>query len=211
MVKSTSIAQHRGRVHSAKRRLLYILIICLLLIVGYVILSQHHRIVLNAKSAVTEHFLQEVLKPHLRSMDLKRQFFDITAQSAVHVDDNHVILTNPYAIMTLLSGEKVEVTALSGTYNNSDDTLYLSGNVVLITSDGNSAFTHSATVFLKTHRIVGQEKLQLFTPQDVLQSDGFELMHDHKHIILTGHVIGLIAPSNRQALRIITPPAPSRP
>lgn len=117
----------------------------------------------------------EMIAPRLIGEDAKQRPFVITATTAQREDGtNHIRLVTPVLIRDQDGPDQMRVTAKQGVYDESAGKLELSGDVQMMTRQGE--FTSPAALYdSKTGEIVGRGQVQASGSSGELKAGSFEL------------------------------------
>jgi lipopolysaccharide export system protein LptC len=115
--------------------------------------------------------------------------YDVTAASAVQdiKRPNVIELNDPDAKISLSASGTIHVTAVSGVYDSTRDTLVLRTNVHLRTDSGYDAVLKIATIDLKAGTMVSDEPVTVVTSNTTIASDRMQTL-DAGRVIFEGNV-----------------------
>ncbi|MCD8496900.1 MAG: LPS export ABC transporter periplasmic protein LptC [Alphaproteobacteria bacterium] len=121
----------------------------------------------------------ELVSARFESRDSSGRPYVITAERAVQgrpeqgQDDKTIYLDGPHGEMTLESGEKIEVKAANGAYQQEREELNLNGGVHFGTTDGYRANTEEVFVHLKNSQAQSSSVLEGEGPAGSVRAQGF--------------------------------------
>jgi lipopolysaccharide export system protein LptC len=115
--------------------------------------------------------------------------YDVTAASAIQdiKRPNVIELNEPDAKISLSESGIVHVTAATGVYDSTRDTLVLRTNVHLRTDSGYDAVLKIASIDLKAGTMVSDEPVTVVTGNATIASDRMQTL-DSGRIVFDGHV-----------------------
>jgi lipopolysaccharide export system protein LptC len=124
----------------------------------------------------------------LVGVDEDNQPFKISAAEARQGEDgiNSVILDRPAGEIAMKDGTELTMQADNGLYNRNEDRLELSGSVTVTHGDGYRLQTESATVLMKSGRASGNQLIDGYGPEGLIQGEGFEIVDKGKTVRILG-------------------------
>lgn len=130
------------------------------------------------------------------SIDGNGRPFSITADLIVALDDGspRMMLTNPYAEMTLDDGSWIALLASSGVYDRSARQVTLVGNVKLFHDSGFEAETNSVVIDLAEMTASGSDPVRAQGPDGIITSDGFRVDQNGERLVFTGNSLATLYP-----------------
>lgn len=130
----------------------------------------------------------ELINPRFESANADRQPYVITASRAEQTLDNQklVVMEGPVANITLSPGSILDAEALKGTYDQTDETLVLDGNVKLRHNNGYTLESSYLHVQLKDHIATTPKPVTIFGPDATLEAKGMSGNPNTGVLIFTG-------------------------
>ncbi len=124
----------------------------------------------------------------LVGVDEDNQPFKVSAVEARQGADgiNTVLLNRPAGEIAMKDGAELTMQADSGLYNRKEDRLELSGAVTVTHGDGYRLQTESATVMMKSGRAIGNQLIDGYGPEGLIQGEGFEILDKGKTVRILG-------------------------
>lgn len=121
--------------------------------------------------------------------DEQGQPYMVTASSIVQRSGGVSLLTTPQGSIVLKSGAWLMLKSIVGKFNQQDDSLGLSGHVMLYRNDGTIMTTSQATINMRTSSATGKMPVQVSGPFGVLNAqNGFALADHGDKIMFNGPV-----------------------
>jgi len=129
-----------------------------------------------------------MLNARYDGVDERSQPFSVTANMATQSrpDDDLVHLELPKADMTLEDGAWLALTARTGAYQRTTETLDLAGSVSLFHDKGVEMRTESARIDLRAGTAEGQEPVEGQGVFGTIDAEGFRVLDRGQTIIFTG-------------------------
>ncbi len=127
----------------------------------------------------------KMMQPTLTGFDRKSQAYVLKASSALQdpLDPSVIVLEKVVANLKLKkSGDLVNVTADTGTYNGDKETLLLVDNVRVTSSSGYTALLSTADVHLKKGSVTSDRPVIVLMPTGKIEANGVELTDDGNNI-----------------------------
>ena len=143
-----------------------------------------------------------MLNPHYTGVDRQNRPYVLSADTArqVSADINDLIgLDGPKADLTTGNGSWIELSAFTGTYKPTAQTLDLFGNVALFIDRGDEFHTDSATIDLSRNTAQGGDRVTGQGPFGAVAAEGFRIMDGGETILFTGHTDLTIDPERQHA------------
>ena len=130
----------------------------------------------------------EVLNPRFYSVDAEDRPYSIVADEADQAAGDSAIidLDVPQAEMEMAGGEKIWLDAEAGTYNQTDELVYLEGNVVLRHEDGTVFVTETANVDIAEGLAWGDRAIDGEGPFGDIAAQGFRVFDEGATVVFTG-------------------------
>ena len=114
---------------------------------------------------------------------------------------NELNLITPLLNFYRIKGvEASTIDALSGIYNEVEQTLELRTDVVLATDDGNECKTTHARILLDTKIIEGDEFIRCTGEFGVVEGNAYEIRNNYKTFVFKDGMSGLLEPDNNATL-----------
>lgn len=121
--------------------------------------------------------------------DEQGQPYMVTASNIVQRSEGVSLLTSPQGSLVLKSGVWIMIKSALGNFNQKDNSLGLSGNVLLYRNDGTIMTTSRATINMRTSTAASKMPVQVSGPFGVLYAqNGFTLADHGDQIIFHGPV-----------------------
>ena len=148
---------------------------------------------INQKSIVTfeseeiNSTTQVLKKPLFMGLDKKQQPFKISALKAIRYNENENIfnLEEPKGEIKT-SSENFFVHGSTGIFDNSEQTLLISGNVEFTNNDSMKFNTSKAKFDFKKQTLTGNQKVVGIRNDSKIKSEGFKIFNKENKIIFTG-------------------------
>ncbi|NCT40141.1 MAG: LPS export ABC transporter periplasmic protein LptC [Alphaproteobacteria bacterium] len=130
----------------------------------------------------------ELIKPRFESIDEKGQPFIITADMAIQENSKQgeMLLENPKGTLDTNSGENITITAENGAYQQIEQTLNLSKNVILEHSKGYKMYTSILYVDMTKDKAWSQEPVRVTGPTGSINAQGIQASAKDETIIFKG-------------------------
>ena len=117
---------------------------------------------------------KRMIRPHYLSTDAKGQPFQVDAEWAKNKSEHETDLYGPEGSLTVFEGETYNLKAKEGHYNKEKQTLDLSEEVTLTTSDGYVVKTESAHIDINDKKIEGDYRIEGEGPGgEIMGTNGF--------------------------------------
>lgn len=115
-----------------------------------------------------------MIRPHYLSTDGKGQPFEVDAEWAKNKSEHETDLYSPEGSLTVFEGESYKLEAKEGHYNKEKQTLDLSQDVILTSSDGYVVKTESAHIDINDKQIEGNAYIEGEGPGgEIMGTNGF--------------------------------------
>ena len=175
------------------KSLKYFLLFLSTLILTILIIKSTSQKGINQKSIITfeseeiNSTTQVLKKPLFMGLDKKQQPFKISALKAIRYNENENIfnLEEPKGEIKT-SSEKFFVHGSTGVFDNSEQTLLISGNVEFTNNDSMKFNTSKAKFDFKKQTLSGNQKVVGIRNDSKIKSEGFKIFNKENKIIFTG-------------------------
>ncbi len=146
---------------------------------------------------------QTIVSPRFTGTDRNRRPYTVTADAATQDQKapNQINLAFPKADFTLKDGAWISVSAANGRYDRKTEALTLSGGVDLFHDEGYELHTRSARITLAEGVAVGEEPVRGQGPFGTLEAQGFRILENGTHLLLSGKSRLVLYPVARGAAR----------
>jgi lipopolysaccharide export system protein LptC len=150
---------------------------------------------------LTEARKLRMVQPRYSGIDRDNRPYVLTAEAAVQVprSDGIVTLDGPKADMTTNSGNWLEISGDSGTYQTQPQLLDLYGNVQLYQDRGNEFHTDSAHIDVLSGTAEGHDAIEGQGPFGHIVAEGFSMYNRGDVIIFTGKTKLTLMPRPKDA------------
>ena len=133
------------------------------------------RVVFTTEGGTGNALPAAMIRPRYQGLDAKNQPFTITADRASQVKDDHVLLENVNADLTLASGAWLAMSAAQGQYGTDTEMLVLKKNVQLF-YEGYTFITDYAEVDVANGTAQGNLPIEGQGPMGTLQAKRFNVL-----------------------------------
>ncbi len=137
-----------------------------------------------------------MVQPHYSGIDKESRPYVLTAESATQVSraNDLVTLDGPKADMTTTSGNWVQVTGDTGTYQTEPQLLDLYGNVQLYQDRGNEFHTDSARIDIPNGTAESHDPVEGQGPFGHVTAEGFHMYNRGNVIVFDGKTNLILLP-----------------
>jgi lipopolysaccharide export system protein LptC len=141
-----------------------------------------------------------MVQPHYSGLDRQNRPYVLTADAATQVprSDDLITLDGPKADMTTNSGNWVQISGDTGTYQTQPQLLDLFGNVILYQDRGNEFHTDSAHIDIINGTAQGHDAVEGQGPFGHVTAEGFNIYNRGDVIVFTGKTNLTLLPRPRQ-------------
>ena len=136
----------------------------------------------------SENYEQVIIEPKFIGIDKDNKPFTITALTAKKVESDNALylLEKPSGQINDNEGESLYLNSLEGKFDQKNQKIYLSNNVILKNLEGLYFKTESAKIDLETNNISGEKKTLGEDDRGTISSSGFEVIEEGNRIIFNG-------------------------
>ena len=142
-----------------------------------------------------------MVQPRYSGLDRDNRPYVLTADSATQLprSSDVISLDAPKADLTTGSGNWVEISGDSGTYQTQPQVLDLSGNVLLYQDRGNEFHTDTARIDMQNGTAEGHDPIDGHGPFGHVTAEGFSIYNRGDIIIFTGKTNLTLLPRPKEA------------
>jgi lipopolysaccharide export system protein LptC len=144
----------------------------------------------SAKSADNSSLDQaktQMQNPKFYGINLDKEQYNFSAQSAVEMNKNQVSLNHPVANIDLKDNKKLELFSDQGLWQQIDKILHISGSVKLF-YENYQVTTDAVSVDVANDYITGDKRIEIVGPLGHLIASGFKTQPNSHKIYFTGPV-----------------------
>ena len=177
--------------------ILFAVMIMLVIIIVPMFKKQEDRFELTFDHITTD--LDEkptMINPKFQGMDKDRQSFNVTADEAVQISDDNIVLSNVEADVSSKDGNWYNIVANAGKLNLPRKNIDLNGSVTVYMDSGYEFFTESAHINLDENVTTGNEPIMGQGTLGTLNAKGFIMRGDNNSILFYGGVRLTIFPDS---------------
>ena len=173
-MKIQSIAHYTRFVNFTKLLLIILVVILTSAILFYPVFKKNSgiRIALVGNTSKNTPPPTQMLNANFHGFDENNQPYNITAKTALQMDQNNVTFDQLNADITLRSGEWISTQADKGSLKMKEHLLYLNGKVQLFTDEGYEMHTDSMLIDLEKKFSVTEDTVTGQGPFGTIKSNG---------------------------------------
>jgi len=186
----SSIARYTRFVKSAKLLLSALVVILLALIFFYPLLKKDAgiRIAFTSSADKAAQPPTQMINANFHGFDDNNQPYNITAKTALQMDENNLVFDNINADLTLNSGAWLNMQASKGAMRMKERMLTLNGSVEIFNDEGYELHTDALSTDLGKKIAVTESQVKGQGPMGTLKAQGAVLDGNKKTITFTGRV-----------------------
>lgn len=190
--KETTIGKGYSRFVKSMRYLLPLIALALTVIVATwpemddkIVVIAKEELITTSQSDIGEN---ELLNPRFETTDAQNQPVNITAVRALQNQENPnlVRLETPEADLQMSNGDRLNINANEGTYEQESEKLFLQNNVKILHESGYELQAEELRVDMKTQEAFSDKDVRIDGPDAVIEATGLDGNMDEGVLIFKG-------------------------